>query len=199
MQGPGAGQEQEIGRKLDRQSWIGAARTALIQSGHAAVKVDRLATSLGVTRGSFYWHFKDRRDLLDALLADWQQANSAAFYAALSSPGTPTDRLRELGRVWLDESDYSPAYDSAMRDWARFSEPVGAAVRHVDDARIAALAALFEDEGYDGDEAFIRGRVTYFHQVGYYAMGVRETRETRERYRDLYMGVLMGRPGERKG
>ena len=166
-----------IADRLGRESWVSAARAELISRGHASIKVDRLATSLKVTRGGFYWHFKDRADLLDALLADWESTNSAAILAALRGGGSPGDRLRALGRVWLDEREYSPGYD----------------------ARIAALEPVFADAGYPADEAFIRARITYFHQVGYYAMGVRETRDVRDRYLGLYLGVLIGQPSERGG
>jgi AcrR family transcriptional regulator len=185
--------DQSVGR-LDRESWLAAARLALIESGHSAVKVDRLATALNVTRGSFYWHFKNRKDLLDALVAHWEATNSVALFAALMRDDTPMGRLQALAREWVEETDYSPAYDSAMRDWGRTSTEVKRAVSRVDDARIAALAKLFGDAGYPQDEAIIRARITYYHQVGYYAMGVRESRKTRERQLDLYLEVLMGHP-----
>jgi hypothetical protein len=94
--------------------------------------------------------------------------------------------------VWLDEIDYSPAYDIAMREWARTSPKVARLVREVDEERIQAFQRLFQDAGYDEAEANIRARVTYYHQVGYYAMGVKEARNSRLELADLYFRILTG-------
>lgn len=183
---------KDDGRRLQRSDWIAAARAALMSTGYATIKIGVLAKSLAVTRGSFYWHFANRAELLDSLIADWETNNSAAIFSALEQPGPPAHRLRKLGRVWLDECGYSPAYDSAVRDWARVSPKVQEAVHRVDNARIAAFEALFTAAGYPAGEAFIRARITYFHQVGYYAMGIREPTALRDNYLDLYISVLLG-------
>ena len=60
-------------------------------------------------------------------------------------------------------------------------------------SRIALLQQVFEANGYKGDAAFIRARVAYFHQVGYYTLGIRESRETRARLLPQYLEVLLGR------
>ena len=78
------------------------------------------------------------------------------------------------------------------RDWAKSSAKVRAAVREVDDRRIRALTRAFQTAGYTGEEAFIRARIFYFHQVGYYAMELRETREERLHYLPVYFKVLTG-------
>src|SRR5580704_12602543 len=73
---------------LAPQDWITAARIELIAGGVNAVKVDRLARRLRLTRGSFYWHFKNRSHLLRDLLKSWEQTNSAAFERALTRDGS---------------------------------------------------------------------------------------------------------------
>lgn len=183
------------GRRLQRSDWIAAARDALLIAGYSTIKIDALARTLAVTRGSFYWHFANRAELLDSLISDWETNNSAAIFEALKTPGQPVERLRALGRVWLDENGYSPAYDSAVRDWARVSPKVQEAVKRVDNARIASFEELFVAAGYQPTEAFIRARITYFHQVGYYAMGVQEPTSLRDDYLELYISVLLGTAG----
>lgn len=172
--------------------WIGAAREALIEGGLGAVKVDRLAKRLGVTRGGFYWRFANPSALLEALLADWRETNSAAFLAAVAGPGTPRQRFDALMRVWIEEDGYSPAYDTAIRELGRVDPKVARAVAEVDETRIAALERLFAEAGYKPREALVRARVTYFHQVGYYAMGVQEARERRWTLSATYRQVLTG-------
>ncbi|MFZ8428715.1 hypothetical protein ACO1NA_14415, partial [Staphylococcus aureus] len=83
--------------------------------------------------------------------------------------------------AWVDilvnEQHYSPQWDAAVRDWARVSPKAALAVRRNDDERIAIVRQMFIDMGYEETQAFVRARIAYFHQVGYYALGVQETRE----------------------
>ena len=69
-------------RQLSRVDWIEAARRQLIISGVDELKVDRLARKMKVTRGSFYWHFKNRKDLLDAVLQLWQEHKESELQQA---------------------------------------------------------------------------------------------------------------------
>lgn len=181
-------------KPLTPQDWVAAARDMLIRTGVDGVKVDLLAKALKVTRGSFYWHFEDRADLLRSLLADWEQNNTEPMLAAIRAAGARGDRAdfdTEIGRFWLEEKDYSPAFDSAMRDWARTDPKVDAAVRRIDDTRIAALAEMFVAYGFEAVEAMVRARVTYYHQVGYYTLAVIETAAEREALAALYDKVLL--------
>lgn len=178
---------------LGRADWITVARATLITKGIEGVKIERLAGILGVTVGSFYWHFTTRGDLLDALLVDWLQGNSRPFYTAVENAGpTAAARFAAIIRMLIEETDYNPGYDIAVRDWARNDPKVARTVRRIDDRRISLLQRIFRDFGYTEAEAFIRARVTYFHQVGYYAMRVRETQEQRLAYAPLYLDILAG-------
>jgi AcrR family transcriptional regulator len=182
------------GRRLNRDDWINAARRALINSGVEGVKVDTLAKRLKVTRGSFYWHFKNRADLLKALLENWETTNTAPMLEAIRASGArgeKEDFETYFGRLLVEERDYSPTYDSAVRDWARTERKVSNAVRRIDHIRIEALAEMFAAYGFDRYEAVIRARITYYHQVGYYALQIKESIEERDRWGDLYNKVLL--------
>jgi AcrR family transcriptional regulator len=184
--------KQSQGEEISRERWIDTARSALLREGVDAVRVNRLANKLGVTRGGFYWRFKNLDDLLDSLLADWRQRNSGPFLAALSGSGTPAERLRAAFQLWLEEREFDPDYDTAIRAWSRLSRKVANAVHEVDDQRIDALQKLFADAGYPEEEALVRARITYYHQIGYYAMGVRESRKRRNELMELYYRILSG-------
>lgn len=179
---------------LGRDAWLRVARQTLIREGIRGIEIGKLARKLRATRGGFYWFFNARQQLLDELLADWEQTNSAAFKAILEGPGPQgVGRMDRLARMFIDEEDFSPAYDSAVRDWGRVSRKVASAVRRVDEQRIALLASMFRGMGHADDESFVRARIFYFHQVGYYAMDVRESREERLRLLPLYTKALTGR------
>ncbi len=184
-------------RGISTEDWIKIAKKTLIEEGIAAVKIERLAKKRSVTRGGFYYRFTNLEGLLDALIEDWRSTNTKPMLEALNGPGSPAKRFRALVRLWLDERDYEPDYDTAVRAWAQVSPQVAQAVHEADEVRIDALRKLFRDSGYDEDESFIRARITYFHQVGYYAMGMRESAKRREELSELYYRVLTGfRTGE---
>ena len=78
--------------KVTRQDWLNAALSVLKQGGVEAVKVADLAARMGVSRSSFYWYFKSRQDLLDALLDHWQDTNTSAL---VSMAQTPAETITE--------------------------------------------------------------------------------------------------------
>ena len=178
---------------LSREDWIAAARQLLIECGIEHVRIGRLAQTLGVTRGGFYWLFKSRDELLEELLKDWVNTNTRPFEEILNAEHKGMEELNALFDLWIDEVDYSPAYDSAVRDWARMSEPAARVVKEVDLHRINLMKTIFLDLGVPEDEALIRARISYFHQVGYYILGLGETKDTRTVNRPLYSKILSGR------
>jgi AcrR family transcriptional regulator len=186
--------------RLSAEDWLNAARERLISGGIGAVKVEPLAASLGVTVGSFYWHFRNRRALLSRLLEHWQATNSAAMVKAAASDGVTAEaRFDAFLNVWVREEGYSSAYDAAMRDWARTSDEVRSTVHAVDVLRVSLLEGIFADLGYDRDRAEVRARITYFHQVGYYALDLRDDEQTQLKRRPLYFEALRDGCGKRPG
>ncbi len=178
---------------LGRDAWLQAARAALIRDGIGGVEIGKLARRLRATRGGFYWFFTSRKQLLDQILADWEQANMAKFKALVADPGANgMAEFRALVDIWINEDGYDPQWDAAVREWARISPRVAGVVHRVDDARIAILQQIFEDMGYEETEAFVRARIAYFHQVGYYTLGVQESRERRLQLLPLYIRQLTG-------
>lgn len=174
------------------RDWIVAARAMLIEGGVAAVQINPLATRLGVTRGGFYWRFRNRQDLLDHILLDWQNSNTRSLLMALERAGTPQERYRRLVRMWLDEKEFDPALDSAVRQWGAIDRGVAAKVRQADDERIQAIARVFVDAGQDALDAMVRARIVYFHQVGYYTLGIDETPQRRRELMPHYTRLLTG-------
>ncbi len=178
---------------LSRSDWIAGARKLLIRSGIAGVRVEPLARKLKVTPGSFYWHFRGREDLYDALLDDWYRANTTSFHQAVETAGTdPARQYWAFFGVWVLERGFDPAYDRAVREWGKISKKVAARVREIDASTIALLVGIFERFGYEGLDATMRARITYYHQVGYYALGVKEAREHRLELAPYYAEILTG-------
>lgn len=190
---PSAPSDRKRRSPLGREAWLNAARDALIREGIQGVEIGKLARRLKVTRGGFYWFFDSRKQLLDELLADWERTNNAAFLQFMEGTlASGDDELRTLANAWISEREYDPAWDAAVRDWARASTKVANAVRRVDESRIAIMTKIFARMGYQGDEAVVRARVAYFHQVGYYVLGMKESLDERLRLLPIYLKILTG-------
>lgn len=184
-----------VGRtpKNSVQDWIDAARRSLIDEGFAGLKVDRLANRLGVTRGGFYHNFKDRDEFFQQIIRYWEA--SCRFLPEGPPPVTPSEALAWLNRMIarLIESDgYDHRFDLAVRDWARADKRAEWAIERADRDRLGKLQRFFEALGYDSDHATIRARVFYYHQIGYYAIGVDQSISERRRNAQLYTDILCG-------
>lgn len=174
------------------KDWIAAAREMLIEGGISAVQINPLAGRLGVTRGGFYWRFKNRQDLLDQLLLDWESSNARHFLDRLAEAGTPRERMERLIDLWMEERQFDPRLEAAIRQWARVDEIVRERVRNVDLGRMKAIADILLQAGYNVDEAEARARITYFHQIGYYTLDLGESAQERAAMRPHYTQVLFG-------
>jgi AcrR family transcriptional regulator len=185
--------EKTSGWRGSREVWLAAARQALLDTGLDAVKIQPLASRLGIARTSFYWFFRDRTALLAALLEDWEARNTGAFVEACGAYAESiTEGILNLIAVFHDESVFDPRLDFAVRGWAHQSDAVTARVNATDERRLAAIRAMFERFGYVPDDADVRARTVYLVQIGYIAMQVRESPATRmsrvRRYVEIYSG-----------
>lgn len=179
--------------KVTRDDWVRAALETLIADGVDSVKVLILADRLEVSRSSFYWYFKNRAALLDALLTHWQDTNTRGIVAQAAAPSTnAVQGVTNIFRCWIDERLFDPRLDFAVRDWSRRSERVRRELDAADDARVAAIAEMFRRHGVAEVEAFVRARVLYFMQIGYYALDLGETLERRKALTAYYLKCFTG-------
>ena len=192
-EGPTGTRPETASGHLSRKDWLEAGLKLLIEEGVASVRITRLAEALGVTRGSFYWHFKDRDALLEALVETWAGKNTAAVLEAVEDAVSLAHGILALFEVWIDPERFDPRLDQAMRDWARRCVRIRNAVAGADDSRVAAITALFQRFGYEMPEAFIRARIVYFTQVGYYALDLKEALSERLPYLEAYYEGFTGR------
>lgn len=200
MEAPAQTEEKTTGWRGSRELWLDAACDALLEGGVDAVKIQPLAARLALSRTSFYWFFRDRTELLDALLERWEARNTASLVAGCEAYAeTLTEAVLNLIAVFLEEADFAPQLDFAIRGWAHQSEAVTARVNAADDRRLAAIRAMFARFGLPPDEADVRARTVYLVQIGYIAMQVRETLATRMGRIPAYVKTFAGQaPAERE-
>jgi AcrR family transcriptional regulator len=179
--------------KIPHDGWLEAAKVVLIEEGIGMVKVDRLARRLKVTRGGFYYHFKSHHALLEDLLKRWRSQNKFVPDGIdTSTPQSSYEGLLKVTDGLIHERSFDPQFDMAVREWARISIPVAEVVNEVDDERIKSLNKILLGLGCKPKEADIRARVFYYHQIGYYSLGVHESTGTRETNLPTYLAVLCG-------
>lgn len=180
--------------KVTRADWLNIARDTLISDGVGEVKVLGLAQRLGVSRSSFYWYFDNRKDLLSALLDDWEDRNIGTIVAySAEEAATITEALCHFFKCFVDPDLFDPGLDFAVREWARRDERIRKRIDQADETRLAAVRAMFEGHGYPPHEADVRSRIVYFMQLGYHALEQRESVETRMSRLEGYLTGFTGR------
>lgn len=145
---------QETSR-LDSESWIKAALDLLAREGIDAVRVELLARKLGVTKGSFYWHFKDRDALHAAMLEHWRQRVTVDVIARLETTSDPIARYRQSMRLNVTGVPGAEV-ELAVRLWARRDEHARAVLAEVDGLRLAYLTKLLRACGVAPEAAKAR-------------------------------------------
>lgn len=167
--------EKTTGWRGSREVWLAAAKQAFLETGLDAVKIQPLASHLALSRTSFYWFFKDRNALLDALLEDWETINTGAFIDACAAYAeTITEAILNLIVVFHDVEVFEPQLDFAIRGWAHQSDAVMVRVNAADERRLDAIGSMFLRFGFSPDEADVRARTVYLTQIGYISMQIQE-------------------------
>ncbi|HMV52252.1 MAG TPA: TetR/AcrR family transcriptional regulator [Rhodocyclaceae bacterium] len=153
---------------LDRQAWIDAATTTLAEYGVAGVRVEALAKTLGVTKGSFYWHFRDRQALLEAVLDNWKQGRIGDIVKQTRcEPGHEREQLDHVMAVYsASRNRKGIRIELAIRDWARRDPTAATVVEEVDATRYDCARTLFVARGMSAHEAATRSVLLYAYVFG---------------------------------
>jgi AcrR family transcriptional regulator len=149
---------------LSREDWVTVAVSALYAGGLAAVAVEPLAARLGATKGSFYWHFRDREELVAAALAQWEHEGTDEVTAALSAAPDPAQRLRMLAESTLAEQTRPDLSVVLLADAAH--PLVAAALERVTRRRMDYLTEQFRALGIGDEEARARSLLAYSAFLG---------------------------------
>lgn len=155
-----------------RNDWIRAAAEALASGGVEAVRVEALAREMGVTKGSFYWHFADRPALLEAVLAGWESAAAESLEAAAQLP-TPPQRIAALFRDISRPTGGLP--DAEVRAWARRERAVAERVAEVERRRVVFLKEQLSEQGASLIDAHRRAEAGYLAAVAWIERASRTT------------------------
>ena len=179
--------------RLSADDWVAAALDVLVSDGISAVKILPLAKRLGVTRGSFYWHFENHEALLNRLLEVWEETNSGSIIRAATLEGSIVDRYVALMRCWLGFERFDPRLEVAVRNWGRSNPELWQKLRATDERRVDACVEMLAAEVSDPVMRLHRARTIYFLQMGWYELEVDEPMDARIEALTYYFDIYVGR------
>lgn len=178
---------------LDARAWIAGALDALAVGGVDAVRVEPLAKALAVTKGSFYWHFADRRALIGAMLSQWSSGRIAAIREQTAQATDPALALRRLIDLYTRRSNARGlAIELAIRALARNDADAASAVQAVDAERLRHVAQLYARLGHGAREAEARAVMVYAYLFG---QSLLDPKSVRAADMTLAVDALLAPPG----
>jgi AcrR family transcriptional regulator len=152
--------------RTPRDAWIEAALKALANGGPEAIRIEALAARLGVSKGGFYWHFKDRPALLEEMLDAWEKSAVGDVIAEVESESDePRAKLQHLFELASSATGLLPV-ELALRDWARRDEAVAKRLHRVDNQRMEYLRSLFGPICVDADDVEARSILAFSLFIG---------------------------------
>ncbi|MCD6005994.1 TetR/AcrR family transcriptional regulator [Vreelandella alkaliphila] len=179
--------------KGSQDVWLDAAFETLLESGIDSVRILPLAKRLKLSRTSFYWFFKDRESLLEALIARWREKNTQGLvHQTEAYAENIVEAMLNVFDCWLDPNLFDSPLEFAMRSWALQSAPVVSEIETADATRIEALTRMFQRYGYDSLAANVRGRTIYLTQIGYISMKTQEPIKVRMQRIPAYVEIFTG-------
>ncbi len=172
--------------RIGPQDWVRAGLSTLAREGIDGVRVEPLAALLGVTKGSFYWHFKDRAALHAAMLAAWRDAATREIIRQVDAENIPA-RRRLPRLIELTTSNAKAArLETAIRAWAQIDSAVGKVLASADAERLAYVAELLRGTGMESSTAEMRAKILYLVLIGsFFAASKSELESGPELWREI--------------
>lgn len=183
----------DSGWRGSHEGWLEAAYDSLLESGVDSVKILPLAKRLNLSRTSFYWFFKDREELLSALIARWREKNTGNLVKQSEAYAeTLAEAMLNVFDCWVNKDLFDSQFEFAVRSWALQSPEIVDEVQRADQVRLEALARMFMRFVYGEGPADVRARTTYFVQIGYISMQSKEDIALRMKRIPEYIAIYTG-------
>lgn len=154
---------QTMKPRLTKNDWIELALKELAGFGHTYLTAQSLAQKMGVSRGSFYWHFKHVQEFEKCVLQEWQNISTEQIIRRLRSDSSPQDRLKNLLTQAMGQD---VSLERAVRSWASMDKQIAQAVADVDLRRITYVEDLLEELHVPKSERRVRALALYWASLG---------------------------------
>jgi AcrR family transcriptional regulator len=176
--------------RLSVDDWIQAGYAILAEEGIKALKIDRLCKRLGVTKGSFYWHFTDMAGYRAALVDSWgalRDQDRRHFSELTTSP--PRERLSQMMSSLLGTRHWT--LERAMREWARTDTAIAARLRAADQRVLETVRQAFVDSGFDEDDAAVRADATFAAGIGFLHLSGQTPNSRAAAWRERFLDIML--------
>jgi AcrR family transcriptional regulator len=150
--------------QLSANDWLDLGLNVLATQGFTALKAEPLAKALGVSRGSFYWHFADIGDYHAAILKHWREVAAEQVIAGLEAASDHEDPVALLLRQAFT---LRLTLEKAVRSWATSDAAARSAVQAIDRRRLGYVEELLRRKGFATEAAQARAQILYWAFVGY--------------------------------
>ena len=179
-----------MNEQLTPQDWIDLALTTLAHEGFGALKADSLARKLGISRGSFYWHFTDLRTFHARVISHWKQTATEAIIADIERYASPDERVLALLRHAFGGGG---SLEVRMRTWAESNAEAARAVSDIDRRRREYIEGLLVEAGVESSLAATRAQLLYWTYLGAALSGSRLAGQRLDRILTELKHVALGR------
>ncbi|MFU0507694.1 TetR/AcrR family transcriptional regulator [Pseudaminobacter sp. NGMCC 1.201702] len=184
----------ESGWRGSPEVWLETAYESLVESGVDSVRILPLAKKLNLSRTSFYWFFKDREELLSALVERWRTKNTGNLVKRTEAYAESiAEAVLNVFDCWVDREQFDSRFEFAIRSWALQSSEVALATQQADTIRIDALTRMFLRFGFEEMAADVRARTVYLTQIGYISMNTLEDLPARMARIPAYVETFTGK------
>jgi AcrR family transcriptional regulator len=178
-----------IKTRLSVNDWVQEGFRVLAEDGVKSLTLGRLCSRLGVTKGSFYWHFSDMTAYRTALIDSWAVVRDEdRFFDELTSL-PPRERLSRMMTALVGPRHWM--LERAMREWARSESAVAAAVRASDHSVLAGVRQAFLDTGFDHEESEMRATATFAAGIGFLHLSGSRSSPTAAGRREQFLEVML--------
>ncbi|MBO1042271.1 TetR/AcrR family transcriptional regulator [Brucella pituitosa] len=189
----------DSGWRGSTEGWLEAAYQSLVEAGVDSVKILPLAKKLNLSRTSFYWFFKDREELLSALIAKWRDKNTGGIVKQSEAYAeSVAEAMLNVFDCWLNKELFDSKFEFAVRSWALQSPELLNEIQEADQLRMEALKRMFMRFGMPEISADVRARTTYLVQIGYISMQAQEDAATRMRRIPEYIQIYTSQKPEQR-
>lgn len=149
--------------RLSKEDWLAEGFKLLREFAQDKLRILYLCKRLGVTRGSFYHHFKGIEDYIAALMESWEQENTLRLIKSANKGQSPEERMEILAQMIADSDQ---TVEAAIRSWSFYHTKVKKHLSKVDELRITYVEEIFKDLGAEPELALKKAKLDYAVLVG---------------------------------
>lgn len=179
-----------VSKRISKAEWLSTALETLEAEGIGGVKIEKLARKLGIAKSGFYWHFKNRADLLKQVLEYWAHEFTEVVIGNTDFMQEPVEKRLEFVMQMISQFELNKL-DAAIYLWAKSDPQAHEALKRVFKMRLDYLRKLFRELGFKGDELEMRVRLFVVYHSFEYLFFENEPKAKQRRLMKLRARLLM--------